>query len=145
MKAAIFDYNRTLFDPEQGSLFPCVIDVLELIKKRIKLAVMAKGGTARLKQIEEFGLPRYFDVMIINQKKDLNGFKTCFEELGVMPEETYVIGDRILKEIKFGNELGAVTIWFRNGKFKDELPKNKKEAPNYTITNFKDLLKVIKC
>lgn len=144
MKAVIFDYNRTLFNPENNELYPAVVEVLEKLKGRFKLALVAKGDADRLKQIEELGLANYFECIIVNKEKGLGDYKKTMEKLGVEPEEAYVVGDRVAEEIKMGNLLGAVTVWFRNGKFKDELSKSKNELPVYTIENFKDLLEILK-
>ncbi|MBI2581078.1 HAD hydrolase-like protein [Candidatus Woesearchaeota archaeon] len=144
MKAIIFDYNRTLFDPEAGGLFPGVDEILGNLKPRFKLALVAKGDAERVKQIDQLGLRKYFEVIIIGKEKGEDDYRKCIEQLQVRPAKAYLIGDRIVKEIKFGNAIGAVTVWFRNGKFKDELPKGVNELPAYTIEDLKDLLEILK-
>lgn len=143
MKAVIFDYNRTLFDPEKGELYPEAVEVLEKIKGRFKLALVAKGDAGRIKQIEKLGLAKYFESIVVNNEKNLSDYNKTMEKLGIEPEEAYVIGDRVSEEIKMGNTLGAVTVWFRNGKFKGELPKSKDELPSYLIENLKHLLEIL--
>ncbi len=144
MKAVIFDYNRTLFDPESNRLYSGAVDVLEKLKGRFRLALVAKGDAARLKQIEELGLVKYFKCIVVNKEKGLDDYKRTMATLGVEPGEAYVVGDRVAEEIRMGNTLGAVTVWLRNGKFKDELPKDKNELPAYTIEDLKNLLELLK-
>lgn len=144
IKAVIFDYNRTLFNPENNEFYPEAVEVLEKLKGRFKLALVAKGDAEREKQIERLGLRKYFEVVIIGEEKGEDDYRKCIEQLQVRPAEVYVVGDRIAKEIKFGNDIGAVTVWFRNGKFKDELPKSKDELPVYTVEDLKDLLEILK-
>lgn len=59
MKAAIFDYNRTLFNPETEGLFPEVVGLLEKLRGRFKLALVAKGDAERAKQLEQLGIRKY--------------------------------------------------------------------------------------
>jgi ribonucleotide monophosphatase NagD (HAD superfamily) len=51
-----------------------------------------------------------------------------------------VIGDRVRGEIKIGKQNGFLTVWLRKGKYKNELPDEKNEIPDYEINNLVDLL-----
>jgi putative hydrolase of the HAD superfamily len=144
MKAAIFDYNRTLFDPDKNALFPDTLTLLNALMPDFKLALVAKGDSERLEEIKKFGLMKYFHTVFIAEEKGIDDFKKCMEQLKVSPGQTWIIGDRALKEIRFGKELGCNTIWFRNGKFSEELPRNIAEMPNYTVCSLKEILSIIK-
>ncbi len=61
----------------------------------------------------------------------------------LFPEEILVVGDRIKREITIGNRLGMKTAWFKNGKFKDELPESKDEEPTYTLTKLEDVIQLL--
>ncbi len=54
-----------------------------------------------------------------------------------------MIGDRIKNEIKIANKVGIKTIWYKNGKFKDELPNADYEYPDYIITEIEELPKIL--
>lgn len=142
MKAVIFDYNRTLFDPDSNQLFPGVIGLLGRLKAKLKLALVAKGDDSRRNQIQELGIEEYFDVIIVNQSKSTDDYKNCMEKMGVNPAEAYVVGDRVYEEIKMGNSLGAVTVWLKAGKFRDEPPRSPEEQPKFIISDLDELLKL---
>jgi FMN phosphatase YigB (HAD superfamily) len=144
MKAAIFDYNRTLFDPDKNALFPRALSVLKALEPRLTLALVAKGDDEKLEEITKFGLMEYFSEVLIAEEKGMDVFRKCIEKLRAEPQEICVIGDRALKEVKFGKALGCTTIWLRNGKYREELPRNIEEMPNYTISSLKEVLKILK-
>lgn len=142
-KAVIFDYNRTVFNPESGTLNQGVSELLvQLRGKGFKLFLISKGNEDRGKQIEELGLYDSFDHITVVQEKSSNDFQGCLE---LCPPDTrfYVVGDRVKKEIRLGRELGMKTIWYKQGKFSNELPEEESEKPDYTISSFDEILKII--
>lgn len=53
------------------------------------------------------------------------------------------MGDRIMREIEIGNNLGMQTMWYKKGKFVDELPVVKTQEPNYIIQELNEVLNFI--
>lgn len=120
------------------------MELLEQLKGRVALAMIAKGDDERRALVKKLNLQPYFQMIVIDDNKNPEYFRRCMEHFDAKPEETFVIGDRIKREIRFGNEVGATTIWFRNGKYKDELPDNGFETPKHTIKNLKEAIKLLK-
>lgn len=142
MKAVIFDFNRTLYDPETGSFIKGAIASLDALKKDgMLLFLIGKGSNERANLINELGLHRYFDEIIVKEEKDLADFQYLKEKYS--GADFYVFGDRVKKEIRFGNECGFKTIWFKNGKFAGELPESEDEKPWKTIFDFSELSEAI--
>jgi len=141
-KAIIFDFNRTLYDPEKGSFVQGAIGSLETLKKEgFLLFLVGKGTDERASLINELGLHRYFDEIIVKEEKDLADFEYLKKKYSGV--DFYTVGDRVKKEIRFGNECGFKTIWFKNGKFAGELPETKEENPWKTIQDFNELIPVL--
>lgn len=142
MKAYIFDFNRTLYDPDSGALVPGAIKNLEVLKRGgALLFLIGKGTNERTNLINELGLQRYFDEIIVKEEKDIADFEYLKKKF---PDtDFYVIGDRVKKEITYGNRCGFKTIWLRQGKFAGELPETEEENPWKTITSFDELLPVL--
>ena len=144
MKAIIFDYNRTIYNPENGSVFPGIIELIQGYKNPdFKLFMVAKGGDERKRQVVDLNISHYFDKVVIEPEKTKEDF------VGIMREceegtEFYVVGDRVKKEIKFGNQCGMTTIWFKNGKFASEVPEEEIEQPDYTMYELEKMKEVIK-
>jgi FMN phosphatase YigB (HAD superfamily) len=140
IETVIFDWKRTLYDPESKSLISGAIDALQYLgASGIKLYLVGKDPTNEMTdEPERLGVSGYFQVVqfVTETKTD--------DDLGQFidpekPDHTAVIGDRVRSEIAVGNRLGAQTIWVQNGKFAAETPKIPEQSPDYTITDISEL------
>ena len=107
IEAAIFDYGRTLHDPETDQLFPgCEAILISLKDSGIKLALVSRGQDTdkRRQDFERFNLPEFFQVLDIIGEGAKKEFSHILEKLGVKPENTIVVGDRVKSEILEGNK-----------------------------------------
>lgn len=143
IKAVIFDFNRTLFDPEKDKLFPGVKVLLSKLKKNYKLALISQKEDGRLVKISKLGLNNNFAFINLTTDKTAGELKKCCELLNVEPEEVLVVGDRVRGEIVLGNQLGATTVWLRKGKFANELPGSKAEEPKFIIKRINNLEEIV--
>ena len=145
IKAVIFDYAGTIYNPFTGKLYPELIPVLNyLIQKGLKLALISRATNLeeRLEEFEDLNLRKYFQILEaipVGNKKD---FRRILKKLSISPEETLVIGDRVKSEILEGNKIGAKTVWVLQGEFLDESPENELEKPNYIIHSLDELLTI---
>ncbi len=143
MKAVIFDFNRTIFDPDTKELMSGAKDVLRLLRsKGFPLFLIAKGDATRKKQIEELGIQDFFKKIIINQNKSADDFRSCINECENRTQ-FFAIGDRVKEEIRHANVCGMTTIWFRNGKFANEQPANDLEKPKFIVAALREVLEII--
>ena len=147
IKGIIFDFNRTIYNPETEKLTEGARELLEKLRTAgYKLAMVtgAKEGTTRATLIKDLGLESLFDhVEVAENHKSEQNFKDCYEHLGLQPEEIAIVGDRVKREILIGNKLGMTTIRYKSGKFRDELPETEMEQPNHIIKRLKDVLDYI--
>ncbi len=142
-KAVIFDYNRTVFDPDAEKLMPNAKEVLTALQaKGIPLFLIAKGDEERKKQIESLGLLPFFKEVIVNQDKSAEDFRSCIQECDE-GTKFFAVGDRVREEIRHANECGMTTIWFRNGKFASEEPENDSQKPKFTVSALSEALHII--
>ncbi len=146
IKAVIFDYAGTIYNPFTKQLYPQTASVLEsLNKKGIKLALVSRSSNLeeRLSEFKHLNLKRYFQVLeavLVENKKE---FTHLLKELHVKAEECLVVGDRVKSEILEGNKIGATTVWVLQGEFLDESPESEMEKPDYTISSLDELLLII--
>jgi FMN phosphatase YigB (HAD superfamily) len=144
LKAIIFDWGRTLYDPEKQALFPCAEEALAELAGRYILAIVSlatDGDFARRYAIlKATNLERYFDVIQFAQKDKDSLYEQTISQLGLKPDEVAIVDDRVIRGIRWGNQHGALTIWMRNGKFKDEMPDEQTGQPDYIITDIEELL-----
>lgn len=100
-------------------LFEGVIDFLEHCRKmEIKVALVTDlTADVQLKKVVKLGLSGYIDALVTSEEaraeKPLSPiFRLALKKIGLHPEDVWVIGDNIEKDIVGGNLLGAATIHF---------------------------------
>lgn len=139
----IFDFNRTLYDPDDKMLLPRVRFVLNILRRRgWAMYLVSRASPTRQDLISKLGINRYFKKIIITKNKNLGDFASIVGQAPI--DNSYVIGDRVREEIKFGNSLGCITIWLCSGKFARELPKTAEEKPDYIVKNLREILKIVR-
>lgn len=151
MKLVIFDWGRTLYNPETGTLFPETKKVLEYLKSEgytLAIVALATAGQVkideRLEIIEKENLAPYFaSIKFAIEDKD-KMYEETVSELGFQASATTVVDDRVVRGIKWGNQKGCKTIWIQNGKFAHELPSvDTGGTPTHTVSSIGELLTIL--
>ena len=135
----IFDYNRTIFDPETDKLYPGVFELLQKLSMKYELFLISRDEPLRKKRLTELNIKNYFQKIIFVAEKS----KQIFKEIAGDTKNTVVIGDSIGAEIKIGNQLGFITVRLKRGKFALEIPQDKDEIAKFEITDIQDLENII--
>jgi len=99
-------------------LVPGAIATLELLRRRrVRLALVTNGGSEMQRaKIEKFGLEPLFDHIIIEGefgfgKPDERVFLYALEKLRVLPENTWMVGDDLERDISPCRALGIYSVW----------------------------------
>ena len=126
--------------------FPNVENTLkELVKKRVKLALLTNGaGEAQRAKIQRFKLGRYFSICLIEGelgygKPDQRFFKMALDKLGVMPNQAWMVGDDLERDITGAQTAEIFSVWHDFGKA--GLPASSTVKPDRIINNLAELLK----
>lgn len=143
MKAVIFDFGRTLYDRGAGRIFPEAFDILEKLSKKYRLAIVSLTTDGdmgnRIDILKENKIDHYFSPAIFVVEDKDSAYEKALKKMGVVPEDVAIVDDRVVRGIKWGNDMGAMTIWFKNGRFSDELPSKETGEPTHTITSLPEL------
>ena len=142
-RIVIFDFNRTLFDPEKKGLLTCAKDLLSDLRKKGYGLLLLSHGQADKALVDRLGIRGYFEEIILSRAKSKKDFEKAIGNRQIDLKESFVVGDRIKKEVRIGNELGFKTIWLRRGKFDSELPKKANEEPNFVIGELAEVTNII--
>lgn len=147
IRLAIFDFNRTLFDPELGKEIAGCTNVLKYIKaKNVHVCIVSrKEGESRKTLIEKQRFSDFADKIYFVEADDkFSTYERAISEFDLLGQETVVIGDYLEKDIGPAIRLGCYTVWFRNGKFASKTPAKTGIYPTYTIEKMIDLIELIK-
>lgn len=143
-KIIIFDFNRTLYDPERRVLLDDALMVLQTLQQRgFALYLLSHAVPWRVRLLDEFGLRQYFTKILMSEQKTLGQVQEIIEHAKADLSQSFMVGDRIKSEISLGKLVGLKTIWVRRGKFSDEVPENNDEQPQYIVQSLKALLTII--
>ena len=125
-----------------------VIPTLIELKKKYKLAIVSDAPVLEAwMRLVTMKLDGFFDVVVTKadarkQKTHTAPFKAALKKLGVNPEESVMIGDRISRDVQTAKKLGIKTVYARYG---DENPVKKGESgADFEIDNISKLTEVVK-
>lgn len=143
IKGIIFDFNRTLFDPESQRLFGGVATLLPKLAKNYKLALLSTGNESRKQLIKSLAMEKYFrEILVVLEKKE-DHLTRLAEACKCQPQEILVVGDGIKSEIALAKSLGMRTVWLKKGVFANDEPAGGSERPDFVIFRLNELEKVL--
>ena len=129
--------------------FPDALETLDALRKRaIRLALLTNGeATIQRRRIEKHALASYFDSILIEGefgvgKPDRRVYLHALKELGVRPEEAWMVGDNLEWEVALPQRLGMLAIWF--DVVGAGLPESSPIRPDRIITSLSELLDELK-
>lgn len=134
----IFDYNRTLYDPECGALYPGVFETLSILAKEHTLFLVSRNEPGRRRDMETLNIAHFFCKVAFVEEKTTD----IFSELLSGTNQGLIVGDMLSDEIRIGNLLGVPTVWVRQGLFAVQTPSNTAGIPSVTIASIPELLKI---
>ncbi len=128
--------------PQCFSINQDTINIVNAIKRHVKVAIITNGTTQRQKaKIMNTHLNHYFDTIMISEevgltKPDKRIFELALNQLNVQPEEALFIGDDLEKDIGGCQNAGMKGVWFN-----PRMNKNETEIKPYDeIDSFDGLM-----
>jgi len=143
-------YLKTYYSITESKtkLFPNIPKTLELLSKKVKLALLTMRHVPKEnvgRELEKFGIAKYFQCIVTAldtpfPKPSPKAITTCAEKLGVDINECAVVGDSIC-DIKAGKNAGAKTVAVLSGLFsRHELTKEKPDLILESLNQLPDFL-----
>lgn len=153
IKAVIFDWARTLKNPDSNAEFPEAEKILSYCKSkgyRLGLASFVSKinspdttSADRQNEIDASLLRKYFEIALATDiDKDII-FEQIVKFFNLPHDQIVIVDDRVIRGVRFGNQNGIKTIWLQNGKFANELPNEETGQPTYTIKSLAELKKIL--
>ncbi len=136
----IFDFNRTIYDPETDTSVPGAIEVLNTLYIRGEtLHLISRREQGREKLLSDLGIEHMFASVSFVDEKEIAIQKIIRES----SDPVYVVGDHLHDEMCAGNKHGARTVWLKRGKFAELQPETDADVPWRTIESMHELLEII--
>jgi FMN phosphatase YigB (HAD superfamily) len=142
MKTIIFDFNRTIYDPDSKRLIYGARRILELsIRKGYALCLVSQRENGREEILNREDIRKLFTEVFFVDRKDKALFQNILNKSSLNPSDVLVVGDRISAEIRAGAQAGCKTVWVQKGKFSTE--KKCGVNPDFTIADICQLEAII--
>lgn len=98
--------------------FPGALESLEWFRHRkVRLALLTNGGAVPQRhEIRKWGLAPFFDCIVIEEefgvgKPDARVYRHALDQLGVTPQDAWMVGDNLEWDVAAPQELGIYGIW----------------------------------
>jgi HAD superfamily hydrolase (TIGR01549 family) len=136
--------QRDLFE-----LRPGITAVLEALSSRgLLLGLAANQHASALQNLDKHGIGGYFKNPGVSgvygfRKPDVRLFLKACDDLGVLPADCIMVGDRIDNDIVPAKLLGMRTVLFRTGRHREQQPRSWDERPDAEVSEVNGLLVAI--
>src|SRR5262249_56156060 len=127
-------------------LYPYVCEVLDVLRESYPLAIVTDAQSMYARgELHKVGLLGYFDPIIVSgdhgyRKPDRRLFQFALDSMGVAAGNALYVGNDMYRDIFGAREARLTTVMFNS----DQGAKAYRDcAPDYTITDFRDLLRIL--
>jgi len=134
--------------PTKQKLFPHTLLSLTFLKKRYTLNLITNGfKEVQYKKLKNCGIADFFNHIFISEeigylKPHPKFFEHALKVSQAIPEDSIVIGDDLMVDIKGANEAGMDSIWINHQKLNlNELDLD--FAPTHEVSSLKKLIHIL--
>lgn len=132
------------------TLFPGSLPLLRFLAKRGVRNFIVSFGEPEIQRakVKSLGLDREPSVEKIYYADRGNlltkeaAFRKIQKKTRLKPSQILIVGDRPMREIRAGKELGMHTVRLCHGEFKNQLPAGPEEKPDYVIKKISEVRKL---
>jgi putative hydrolase of the HAD superfamily len=128
------------------TLYPHVREVLDVLRARCPLAIVTDAQSMYARgELHKVGLLGYFDPIIVSgdhgyRKPDRRLFQLALDGMGAVAGNALYVGNDMYRDIHGARDAGLTTVMFDS----DQGQKTYGDCqPDYTITDFRDLLPIL--
>ena len=136
------------WESEYEELYPDTENILKDLHEKYKIGIIANQDFGTADRLQNFGILKYIDLVVASAeegvaKPDKRIFDIALERAGVIPEEAFMIGDRIDNDILPAKNIGMKTMWLRQGFGGMWKIKSDDELPNFIADNLQDVVSIL--
>ena len=146
--ASEFGLETVKWPKHLEKMYEGVPELLEKLVDRYRLGVIANQSMGTEQRLVNYGIRQYFDIIISSaeagiSKPDLKIFKIALDRAECIPENAYMIGDRLDNDIEPAAQLGMHTIWVKQASFAYGNLNLIQHKPDHIVDSVTDVLKYL--
>lgn len=140
-----FNLKKTPWHSEDEILYEDTIDVLSyLVNRGYKLGIIANQKQGLENRLAEFGILKYFDLVIASEeigvsKPSKEIFEMAVDKVNFNPLECIMIGDRLDNDIFPAKQIGMKTIWMKQGLARYQDKSFAEDKADWIVNSFSEL------
>jgi len=130
-------------------LFDGALDFLKESRRQgIRIALVTDlTADIQFRKLARLGLEPWMDAVVTSEEAGADKpapaiFLMALDKIGVSPDEAWVIGDSLEKDVRGGNDLGAATFWFVHTP--PLTPRMAPQIPTRTVSSFGELAGILR-
>jgi HAD superfamily hydrolase (TIGR01549 family) len=140
--------SKILYDRNKEILYDSAKNVLQKLKGKFQLGVIANQPIDIELKLKEFKIFDFFDLIIISeieniQKPNVKIFKMALQRANCEPSCAVMIGDRLDNDIYPAKKIGMKTILIKQGLTYTQKSDDVYYTPDYIITDISEVPKAI--
>ncbi len=149
-KAIIKEFNLTpiLWPVHLEKIYPEVPYVLEQLARKYKLGIIANQSLGTEERLIQYGIRKYFDIIISSSevgysKPNKEIFNIALNAAKCLPNEAYMIGDRLDNDIEPAGKVKMHTIWVKQGLFGGFNLESMNNKPEIIVNTISEILNYV--
>ncbi len=143
-----FGLTKTPWHTEDEKPYPDAENVLKALSERgYKIGIIANQNLGTHSRLEKWGLMKYISLVIASAeegvaKPDKEIFLRALKRAKCLPQNAFMIGDRLDNDIEPAKKLGMKTIWVKQGFSVYQQPMNEFQRADYIVDRLQEILEV---
>lgn len=144
----ILNVEKPKWCHEDEILYSDTEECLKKLSSKYKIGVIANQSPGTAKRLEKHGILKYINLVIASaeegvSKPDKKIFEIALGRANCVPEQSFMIGDRIDNDIVPAKKLGMHTIWIKQGYRKYWNITNEDEKADYVVDNLSEICSIL--
>lgn len=129
-------------------MYKGVPELLEKLAGRYRLGIIANQSAGTEQRLVDYGIRQYFDIIMSSaevgiSKPDLKIFRAALGMAECIPDNAYMIGDRLDNDIEPAAQIGMHTIWVKQASFAYGNLNLIQHKPDHTVDSITDVLEYL--
>lgn len=140
--------EKAPYPVEYETVYPQAKTVLEKLSEYYHIGIIANQSEGVYERLCRFGINDLIEICVSSsdvgfEKPNPEIFRCALDKADCLPENAFMIGDRLDNDIFPANKMGMKTVWIKQGFGKYQSPLNNTYKPDFEIDSLEELIKIL--